>query len=223
MGMQVAPSQSLLSPTFWHVSLFQSIFIIQQDRTEEWCLELFSFPSPISSKFSADTIPLPHPLKSWLLPHLQGDLCILMPVLWHFQCCIILYWLVCVSHLQWPLYTTVRTLPCISLLLHCCAVPSTWWTAPYVILFSVKLDDEVEGRGVVILKWEKNKTNQIESLIQEATPLYCKGLPWARGWELGPENHPALSLTAYCLRVWGLEPSHLVFTARPAACCVTMH
>ena len=84
--------------------------------------ELFSFPSPFP--YSPAQLPV---LPSTFLcfsrqrecPHLQGHLCTLTPLAWHFQCCVLLYWILCLSYLQRPSHIRTRTLPSSSLFLHC--------------------------------------------------------------------------------------------------------
>lgn len=116
-------------------------------------LRVIFFSIPNCSNTQHRHCSLVSPSRELITSSPAGHLCILMSVLWHFQYCIILYWLMCLSHLQWPLHTSARTLLYISLFLHCHAqCPAHNGQLQMWFFLCVKLNNEMEGREIGIPK-----------------------------------------------------------------------
>lgn len=143
----VAPSWPLLSSTFWQVSLYYSAG--QTGRMLR--VTFFSIPNFSNTQHRHSS--LVSPSRELITSSPTGHLCILKSVLCHFQYCIILYWLRCLSHLQWPLHTSASTLLYISLFLHCHAqCPAHNGQLQMWFFVCVKLNDGMEGREIGIPK-----------------------------------------------------------------------
>lgn len=85
-----------------------------------------------------------------------------MSPMWHFQCCVILYWILCLSYLQWHWHKRTWTLPYISLFLHRQAQCPAHDTQLHMWFFFFELN--------WIMKWKGGEEQVFQNRRQEIRP-----------------------------------------------------